>query len=99
MSDSTLFTEVVVTELIETVDESVILETIEVTDLIETPAEQGPRGRDGEDGKDGKDGKDGVDASSISKKTNNRLTKEPDGLYVFDDLAPDPLAYYIISKN
>lgn len=93
MSDSTLFTEVVVTELIETVDESVILETIEVTDLIETPAEQGPRGRDGEDGKDG------VDASPISKKTNNRLTKEPDGLYVFDDLAPDPLAYYIISKN
>lgn len=96
MSDSTLFTEVVVTELIETVDESVILETIEVTDLIETPAEQGPRGRDGEDGKDGKDG---VDASSISEKPNNRLTKEPDGLYVFDDLAPDPLAYYIISKN
>lgn len=90
MSDSTLFTEVVVTELIETVDESVILETIEVTDLIETPAEQGPRGRDG---------KDGVDASSISEKPNNRLTKEPDGLYVFDDLAPDPLAYYIISKN
>lgn len=93
MSDSTLFTEVVVTELIETVDESVILETIEVTDLIETPAEQGPRGRDGEAGKDG------VDASSISEKPNNRLTKEPDGLYVFDDLAPDPLAYYIISKN
>lgn len=54
---------------------------------------QGPAGRDG------KDGKDGIDGSSVSNKPKNRLTKEEDGLYVSNDLLPDPLAYYILAKN
>lgn len=87
MSDSILLTEVVVTELLETVDEATIIETMEVLELIETPAEQGPAG------------KDGMDGSSISEKPKNRLTREIDGLYVSDDLSPDPLAYYILAKN
>lgn len=73
--------------------------------IIATAGAQGPAGRDGkdgidgEDGKDGKDGKDGIDGSPVSNKPKNRLTKEADGLYVSNDLSPDPLAYYILAKN
>lgn len=58
--------------------------------VIVTAGAQGPAGRDG---------KDGIDGSSVSNKPNNRLTKEADGLYVNDDLSPDPLAYYILAKS
>lgn len=58
--------------------------------VIVTAGAQGPAGRDG---------KDGIDGSSVSNKPKNRLTKEADGLYVNDDLSPDPLAYYILAKN
>ena len=58
--------------------------------VIVTAGAQGPAGRDG---------KDGIDGSSVSNKPKNRLTKEADGLYVSDDLSPDPLAYYILAKN
>jgi hypothetical protein len=35
----------------------------------------------------------------ISSDANNRLTHGSDaGLFVLDDLSPDPLAYYILSK-
>lgn len=34
-----------------------------------------------------------------STKNKNRLVQENDGLYVSDDLIPDPLAYYILSKT
>ena len=36
---------------------------------------------------------------SISKVADNRLERNPDGLYVSNDLLPDPLAYYILAKN
>lgn len=55
--------------------------------VIVTAGAQGPAGRDG------------VDGSSVSNKPKNRLTKEADGLYVSNDLLPDPLAYYILAKN
>lgn len=60
------------------------------TQVIETDCAQGPAGRDG---------KDGVDGSSVSNKPKNRLTKEADGLYVSNDLSPDPLAYYILART
>lgn len=41
----------------------------------------------------------GGGAVAISKEKDNRLEQKPDGFYVRDDLAPDPLAYYILSKN
>ena len=37
--------------------------------------------------------------ASISKVADNRLERKPDGLYVRDQLDPDPLAYYILAKN
>lgn len=52
--------------------------------VIVTAGAQGPAGRDG---------------SSVSNKPKNRLTKEADGLYVSNDLSPDPLAYYILAKT
>ena len=58
--------------------------------VILTAGAQGPAGRDG---------KDGIDGSKVSAKPKNRLTKEEDGLYVSNDLLPDPLAYYILAKN
>ena len=65
---------------------NIVVTTVE-TQVIVTAAAQGPPG------------KDGVDGASVSNKPNNRLTKEADGLYVSDDLSPDPLAYYILAKN
>ena len=41
----------------------------------------------------------GVSGVEISAKDLNRITRENDGLYVSDDLTPDPLAYYILAKN
>lgn len=35
----------------------------------------------------------------ISAAEKNRLERRPDGLYVRDDLTPDPLAYYILAKG
>lgn len=52
-----------------------------------------------ETGQQGLPGKDGGEAK-ISTDPLNRLTKgKDDGLYVSDDLAPDPLAYYILAKS
>lgn len=71
-----------------------VIETPAVgSQVIVTAGAQGPAGRDG------KDGKDGIDGSAVSNKPKNRLTKEADGLYVSNDLSPDPLAYYILAKN
>ena len=64
--------------------------------VIVTAGAQGPAGPAG---RDGADGKDGIDGSPVSNKPKNRLTKEEDGLYVSNDLLPDPLAYYILAKN
>lgn len=77
---------VVTTEADVTVIETPAVES----QVIVTAGAQGPAGRDG---------KDGIDGSSVSSKPKNRLTKEADGLYVSDDLLPDPLAYYILAKN
>ena len=41
-----------------------------------------------------------VQQARISADALNRLTRgSDDGLYVSDDLAPDPLAYYILAKS
>lgn len=40
------------------------------------------------------------DAPLISEDPNNRLTQgSDDGLFVNDDLIPDPLAFYILAKG
>lgn len=36
---------------------------------------------------------------AVSALEYNRLEKKPDGLFVLDNLVPDPLSYYILSKN
>ena len=60
-------------------------------------AEQGPPGPQGVQGVPGPQGKDGQ--THISADTPNRLRWGSDGgLYVPDDLTPDPLAYYILAK-
>lgn len=76
-----------VTSIIETSSSTTVLETKVEPTVIETAAKQGPPGKNGTDG------------SAVSKKEKNRITKETDGLYVSDDLTPDPLAYYILAKN
>lgn len=58
-------------------------------ELIETPVGQGPQGPRGPVGH----------AAKVSQAENNRLTRKDDGLYVSDDLKPDPLAYYILAKG
>lgn len=53
-------------------------------------AQQGPAGASGID----------PDAVLVSADAGNRLTRGTDsGLYVSDDLMPDPLAYYILAKS
>ena len=47
----------------------------------------------------GAPGKPGVDAAEVSADPNNRLEQRNDGLYVSNDLTPDPLAYYILSRS
>lgn len=58
---------------------------------------QGPQGIQGPPGPPGA-GSGG--APIISSDPNNRLTQGTDsGLYVRDDLTPDPLAYYILARS
>lgn len=64
---------------------AITLEMHEVTVI--TAGEQGPPGRDG------------LGALQISQLSFNRLEAKPDGLYVSDNLTPDPLAYYILAKG
>ena len=47
----------------------------------------------------GAPGRDGVDGAEVSSDPNNRLEQRNDGLYVSNDLTPDPLAYYILAKG
>lgn len=47
----------------------------------------------------GAPGKPGVGAAEVSADPNNRLEQRNDGLYVSNDLTPDPLAYYILAKG
>lgn len=37
--------------------------------------------------------------AEVSSDPNNRLERRNDGLYVSNDLTPDPLAYYILAKG
>ena len=61
------------------------------------PGLPGPAGPQGVQGVPGPPGKDGQ--THISADTPNRLRWGSDGgLYVPDELAPDPLAYYILAK-
>ena len=64
-------------------------------------AEQGPPGPPGPQGVQGVPGPQGKDGQThISADTPNRLRLGSDGgLYVPDDLVPDPLAYYILAKS
>lgn len=65
--------------------ENVVVENTEI--IIVEACQQGLPGKDGGEAK-------------ISTDPLNRLIKgSDDGLYVFDDLAPDPLAYYILAKS
>jgi hypothetical protein len=62
--------------------------------VVVTAGEQGPPGPPGKNAP----GSDG--APIISEDPNNRITQGTDGgLYVLDDLTPDPLAYYILAKG
>lgn len=40
-----------------------------------------------------------IEKLQVSGEENNRLVSKPDGLYVANDLSPDPLAYYILAKG
>jgi len=62
--------------------------------IVVTAGEQGPPGPPG------KSAPGSGDAPLISEDPSNRLTQGSDnGLYVRDDLIPDPLAYYILAKG
>lgn len=95
-------------ESIESQEESTLIETdsdqvlidgeghteiieAEMPALIETAATQGLRGARGPMGPMGE--------VKVSDEDKNRLTRKQDGLYVSDDLKPDPLAYYILAKG
>lgn len=43
--------------------------------------------------------KDKLSSLDISKKPDNRLKMNPDGLYVRDSLDPDPVSYYLLSRG
>lgn len=66
---------------------TVVVEPTRVAGVVIAAGRQGPAGRDG------------VDGAQISQTPDNRLEMKPDGLYVSDDLTPDPLAYYILAKG
>lgn len=67
-------------------DEPIILEAINDVVIVVESCQQGLPGKDGAE-------------ASISTDQYNRLTRgTDDGLYVKDDLTPDPLAYYILAK-
>ncbi|WP_287030064.1 hypothetical protein [Pseudomonas sp. UBA6310] len=62
--------------------------------VVVAPGTQGPPGPPGPAAPGG------GDTPLISEDPNNRLTKgADDGLYVSDDLIPDPLAFYILAKG
>lgn len=62
--------------------------------VVVTSGEQGPPGPPG------KNAPGAGDAPLISEDPDNRLTQGSDnGLFVRDDLIPDPLAYYILAKG
>ena len=78
-------------EVIE--DDTTLVEVFEVG-VQGPPGPPGPQGVQGVPGPQGKDGQ-----THISADTPNRLRWGSDGgLYVPDDLTPDPLAYYILAK-
>ena len=91
---------------VEVIDSAREVEVVEVdTTLVEVfevgvqgpPGPPGPPGPQGVQGVPGPQGKDGQ--THISADTPNRLRWGSDGgLYVPDDLTPDPLAYYILAK-
>lgn len=56
--------------IITTNTETLVVETVAVTDVIETAGEQGPPG------------KNGLDGMELSSLPDNQITKRPDGLYV-----------------
>jgi len=57
-------------------------------------------GEQGPPGPPGKNAPGSGDAPLISEDPDNRLTQGSDnGLFVRDDLTPDPLAYYILAKG
>ena len=62
--------------------------------VVVTTGEQGPPGPPG------KDAPGSGGSPVISADPNNRLTQGSDnGLFVSDNLNPDPLAYYILAKG
>jgi|GEM_PF-707888 len=85
--------------LIETTTEQVLVDGEPASELIETDpatvvetaAMQGPRGVQGPMGPEGE--------VRVSEAERNRLQTKQDGLYVLDDLVPDPVAYYVLSKG
>ncbi|MFT4041217.1 MAG: hypothetical protein QM692_23750 [Thermomicrobiales bacterium] len=69
-------------------EDSTLLETRQVQVLL-TEGVQGPPGPPGPAGS----------GTAISADADNRATLGSDGgVYVSDDFAPDPLAYYILAK-
>lgn len=86
--------------LIETPSDQVVIDSeghteifeVDTPTLIETPISSGPRGGIGPEGPPGPEGR-------VSKAANNRLTRKEDGLYVLDDLMPDPLAHYTLARG
>ena len=89
-SDSSLLvTEDKEPEVIEAGPDKTLLDHDAEPEVIETPVAQGPPGPRGPTGY----------AAEVSKADKNRLTRKEDGLYVSDDLKPDPLAYYILAKG
>lgn len=70
---------------------AVVLIDTEPATVVETAAQQGPRGAQGPMGPMGE--------VKISGDPKNRITRKPDGLHVLDDLIPDPVAYYVLSKG
>lgn len=69
--------------VLQVVETTTTIETTEVALVIETPVAQGPPGP----------------GAAISPDPDNRLKQRPNGLHVSDDLIPDPLAYYILSRS
>lgn len=60
----------------------------------------GPAGPPGPTGPAGAQGPAGASGADISADPDNRLTTGTDGgLYVHDNLTPDPLAYYILARS
>lgn len=84
-----LVTESETPSVIEAEPDSTLLAQECEPELIETPIAQGPPGPRGPTGH----------AAKVSEAENNRLIRKEDGLYVSDDLKPNPVAYYILAKG